>query len=179
MKRSLLRAITGLSLCLLSTAALAQRTNELQKGIRVRVTATNGASVVGAYLGFENDSMNVQEQGARALPRSMAMSDVSKIEVSEGNNRAMGGLIKAAIGLGIGAAAGAIVGAISYRAQSDSCPPGGGLDCGWGCFFVCSRGSAAGFVGALGGAAGLVVGGIYGLATGHESWTTVADPPKQ
>jgi hypothetical protein len=173
MRRSIILVICATFL--VSASGWAQRTNELQKGVRVRITHRNGANVVGAYLGFENDSVNVQEQGLQTLPRSMAMSDVSKIEVSNGSSRATGGLIKAAIGLGIGAAAGAVVGAVSYRSQTDKCSSGGGLDCGWGCFFVCSRSAAAGITGVLGGAAGFIVGGIYGLATGHESWSTVTD----
>lgn len=168
--------LLSFAICLSSTAVSAQRTNELQKGVRIRVTRIQGGRVVGTYLGLENDSVAFQEKGIQSLTRSLATTDLSKIEVSNGRNRALGALIKGAIGFGVGAAAGAVLGAISYSDQADTCPAGGGLDCGWGCFFVCSRGQAAGLVGALGGAAGLLVGGFYGLATGHESWTTVTAP---
>lgn len=72
-----------------------------------------------------------------------------------------GALIKGAMGLGIGIASGALLGAASYSERSPSC------------FFDCSRGQAAAFGGMLGGASGLVIGTIVGVATGRERWTAI------
>jgi len=160
---------------LVSTSGWAQRANEMDKGVRVRVTRIEGSRVVGAYLGSDADSISLRDEHARTGRQSVALSDVSKIEVSNERRRGKNALVKGAIGLGMGAISGAILGAITYsEPQPPSC---NGLDCGWGCLFLCSREATAGFAGALGGAAGLLAGTFYRLATGREVWTAVSDGP--
>ena len=180
MNRSFLRAIALVAVALASSIANAQRVNELATGVRVRLTPAHGHRLVGALAAAPGDSLSVMVQNSPPLVRSAVASDVKKVEVSNGKSRAQGALIQGAIGLGIGAVSGAILGAATYSDPSQSTcntqSDYGFLGCGsdW-CLFVCSRGQAAGLGGVLGGFSGLVIGTIVGIATGHESWTTV--PP--
>jgi hypothetical protein len=169
MKRSLILVICASLVA--STSASAQRASELQEGVRVRVTRSHGRSVVGTYLGAEMDSVRVLQEG-HERPQRLPAGDVSKIEVSRGRSRAKGALIKGLIGLGIGAVSGAIVGAATYS-DSDSTVCNADFGCGPAfCILICSKSQAAGLVGTIGAAAGLVIGTITGVVTGQEQWQT-------
>jgi hypothetical protein len=167
MKRLLVLAV--FAACLVSTRGSAQRPGELQEGVRVRVTRIHGGNLTGTYLGAGIDSVRILEEGHQRLQRLPA-SDVSRIEVSRGRSRAKGALIKGLIGLGVGAASGAILGAATYSDDNSTvCTPNLGCGPAW-CIFVCSKSQAAGVVGTLGGAVGLLIGIITGAITGQEQW---------
>ncbi len=156
----------------LASNADAQRVNQIQTGVRVRVTRTEGRPLIGSFIGVEGDSVRVMPEGASQAVRATAEREMTKIEVSGGRSRAKGALIKGLIGLGIGAVSGAILGAATYSDNNaTSCTPNFGCGPEW-CIFICSKSQAAGLVGVLGGSAGLVLGAVAGIATGQEQWDT-------
>lgn len=151
----------AIALCLTSTVVSAQRVTDIDKGVRVRITSSHGKTFSGSLVAASAESVTVLKDGAPVI-RTTPSSDIARLEVSTGRHRGMGALLKGAIGLGIGVAGGALLGAASYSERSPSC------------FFDCTRGQAAAFGASLGGVAGLVFGTIVGVATGHESWTAVS-----
>jgi hypothetical protein len=156
--------VFGAVLCLALTthAAGAQQAAELEKGVRVRVTVSNGDQLVGSLISGVGDSLRVMTDGSGRKVRSTLASNVRTIEVSRGQNRPKGALIDALIGLGIGATSGALLGAATYSDPDQT-----------SCFMVCSKTAAAGFVGGLGGVAGLLLGALAGAVAGREEWTPV------
>ena len=153
------RLIVAIAVCLVSATASGQRTPDLEKGVRIRVTQSNGHTLTGSFVATTRDSLTVIADGVSEM-RSTASREVTRIEVSKGRNRAQGAIIGGAIGLGIGVASGALLGA-SFSNNSG------------GCFFTCTRNQAAAFGASLAGGAGLLIGAIAGVATGHESWAAV------
>jgi hypothetical protein len=153
-----------------SQPANAQRINQIETGVRIRVTSTHRSALVGAFIGADSDSIRLMTDGSNQTVRSAPRTDISKIEVSRGRSRAKGALIKGLIGLGIGAASGAILGAATYSdGRASSCTSNFGCGEDW-CIIVCSKSQAAAFVGVFGGAAGLVIGSIAGAVSGEEQW---------
>lgn len=173
------RLVVTIALCLVSTAASAQRTTDLEKGVRVRITESHGHTVTGSFVASTSDSLTVIADGASAL-RSTPSGQITNVEVSTGRNRGQGAIIKGFRGLAIGIVSGAVIGAVSYsKPAPKTCTPSSndifGLGCALSnaCLFACSRKETAGIGGFLGGAAGLVIGTVVGIATGHESWTSI------
>jgi hypothetical protein len=153
-------------------SAEAQLATQLQDGVRVRVVRNNGKAVVGFINARTHDSISIIKPRRGAMPQSFSLGDISHVDVSRGRSRARGAMIKGAIGLGIGAVAGAFAGAATYT-EGSSCEPGPNNWCLFDCFIICSRTEAGAFGGVLGGSAGLLVGTIIGIATGWEQWQSV------
>jgi hypothetical protein len=154
------------------TRSDAQVASQLQEGIRVRVVKNNGKTTVGFLSARTPDSLSIIRAKGGALPQSFALNEISHIAVSRGSSRAKGALVKGAIGLGIGALAGGVIGAATYS-EGDGCQSGPNNWCLFDCFIVCSRSEAGLLAGTLGGAAGLLVGTVVGIATGWEHWQSV------
>jgi hypothetical protein len=150
----------------------AQVAAQLQEGIRVRVVKNNGKTTVGFFSARTPDSLSIIRAKVGSPPQSFALNEISQVAVSRGRSRAKGALVKGAIGLGIGALAGGVIGAATYS-EGDACQSGPNNWCLFDCFIVCSRSEAGIFAGALGGAAGLLVGAAVGIATGWEQWQSV------
>jgi hypothetical protein len=162
-----------LALASISHIADAQIAATLQSGVRVRIVPVNGKRIVGTVASATTDSVSLYSRGTRGSTLTFARSEVSTIQVSRGRSRVQGALIKGAIGLGIGAVSGALIGATTYSRDENTCTPSAGNWCLFGCLIVCSRGDAALFAGTLLGAGGLLVGTVTGVATGWEKWDTV------
>jgi hypothetical protein len=166
--------ICAVSVLAASQPASGQRFNQIQTGIRVRVTRIEGKALIGAFVGADGDSLRLMSDDAHAAVRSAATIDIRKVEVSRGRSRAKGALIGGLIGLGVGAASGAILGAATYSDNNSTvCTPDLGCGPAW-CVIICSKGQAAGFAGTLAGAAGLLIGSVAGAVSGREQWGPVA-----
>ena len=129
----------------------------LAAGTRVRVTAPaadlkNHVTIVSEVRG---DSVTV---GVRGGSRTVAVSDITSLQVSTGQRRRV--LVDAMLGFGIGAVTGAALGAASYEECED-----------WGCFLAPrNRGAAAAEGAVILGAAGVVTGAIVGLFHRTDIW---------
>jgi hypothetical protein len=135
-------------------------------GKRVRVT-TPGVPGRDRYAGrvvaVGPDSLTLQRDGAPA-PTAIPFTSITKVEVSRG--RRPNGWRGAALGLVGGAAAGAVVGLITYKKQRGECyflapctpdyRPAEGIDPGGGAI--------------LGATGGLIVGTIAGRFIRTEKW---------
>jgi hypothetical protein len=132
-------------------AAMAQRSGDLQEGARVRVVSAAGESRVGTVVGFTNDSVSVVYGNSGHRPTTMALSDATQIEVSDGVSRGEG----ATMGGVMGVFAGGFAGWASARLSDGNDQ----------------------FAQTLGTAAGAIVGGILGAtigaARGAEHWTSL------
>ena len=148
----------------------AQDANALRNGVRIEVTPLKGKSATGRLLLVRTDSLFYSPAGHSAVSMSqsgvssIALADVKSVRVSRGHNHLLGLLTKGLIGTAIGAGGGALFGAATWS-ESDT-----------GDFFLSSRNSSAAIFGFLGGAAGLVVGSIYGVTQGNERWESVPVP---
>lgn len=147
----------------------AQAANALRNGVRIEVTSVRGKSGTGRLMLLRSDSLfylpSENSVGSRSESvSSIALADVKSVRVSHGTNRLLGLLTKGLIGTAIGAGGGALFGAATWS-ESDR------VD-----FFLSTRKSSAAIFGLLGGATGLVIGSIYGVARGNEQWESVSLP---
>ena len=160
-------AIAALTVPSRSTSAQPARppsAGVLAVGARVRLTPANrspqfpdGARRIGVLRGAARDSLVVlwADGGEETLP----VAEVRRLDVSRGRQRAVWqGL---AIGLAAGAGTGAIIGAASYT--DDGCGE-------FGCLVDFGRNFHAGIGAAIGGAAGVLVGGTIGAVGRWERW---------
>lgn len=160
-----------LGLRVLATALLAPVVADAQApvvvaGARVRVTAPSIdlRRHVTTVVDVRGDSIVL---GVRDNSRSVALSDVTALEVSAGKHRRF--LRSTGMGLGIGAIVGAVVGAASY----EECVSTEFL----GCFLAPeSRAQSAIMGGAVLGAAGLLTGAVVGVVRRTDRWVSVDMP---
>ncbi len=160
-----------LGLMVLTTALLAPVVADAQApavaaGTRVRVTAPSIdlRRHVTTIVDVRGDSIVF---GVSNNSRSVALSDVTALEVSAGKHRRF--LRNAGLGLGIGAIVGAVVGAATY----EECVPTEFLDC-----FLAdeSRGQSAVTGGVVLGAVGLLTGAVVGVLRRTDRWVSVDMP---
>ena len=156
MRRSLIVAASLLLIGSVPNVVLAQRVSELKEGMRIKTVPLHGKARAGIATSVRRDSVDVLYSDA-AQPVPVALKDLSRIDASTGVSHSRGALKGGFLGLGIGLAAGAIVGV--------ALPPD---DC-----FVCSRSLNAVVGGILGGSAGLLIGVVGGASQGSEGWRTV------
>jgi len=139
----------------------AQTPARLESGARVRLVAP--AIPVGEQIvrieGTANDTLVFRSE-RYPVTRSLALSEISSVDVSLGQRRrtARGALI----GLGTGVMAGAIVGYMTF----EPCE-------GWCMFEPTTAGGSAAWGGLGGGLLGLVAGTTIGFLTKTERWQRV------
>lgn len=168
-----LRYAVGTTLLLAASHAAAQRpaTDTLPvAGARVRVSAPPSRRVVGTVLAYRADTLLLgRPNRSAAETTAVPLAAVRRLEVSVGKRRRL--LKGALVGLTGGAAAGALLGAVTYSDAPSRCYRGGeevpcfiSLDFG--------RGFSAMAGGVLVGAAGLVIGLAVG-ARRVDRWEAV------
>ena len=140
---------------LLPLASNAQESSNLRVGARVRVFGAHNKTSKGFITRLDADSMTYSSSKGEW---TVARSDMSRVQVGK-LNRPLGAIKYSLMGLGIGAAAGAVIGAVTYDGSCD--------------FFVCSAGAAAAWAGAATGVLGFGVGILGGAIAGHEQWREV------
>jgi hypothetical protein len=133
-------------------------------GSRVRIAAPvfGSKKQVGTVVSVTRDTL-VLRQGATTANRSVAVSDITAMEVSKGtySRKAKGALW----GLLIGAGTGAALGYISYQ-EPEPCQD---FSCFGTIFGPGSKGGSAAWGAAAGGVLGAVVGTLVGMRP-TESW---------
>lgn len=164
-------AVAATLIAIVPVPSEAQFVTQLQDGLRVRIVRNNGKATVGFISARTNDSLTIIGAKGRAPVQTFSLSDVSHVDISRGKSRAKGAALKGLMGLGVGALAGGLLGAVTYT--DAECEPGPDNWCLFDCLVVCSRGQAAIFAGALGSGAGLLIGTAIGIATGWERWEAV------
>jgi hypothetical protein len=154
----MLRAFTLVLSTLLAVPTLRAQVATVGERVRITTPSQRGAyRYVGRVSGVTHDSLIVQ--GADAGTRSVAITDISALEVSNGvrGNGRRGMLYGSLIGIGLGGA----LGAATYKkpdcAGSFLCPSGPGLDITAGAL--------------LGGVVGFAAGGLWGAAHPTERWS--------
>jgi hypothetical protein len=135
-------------------------------GARVRLTApgTGFKEHVTTVTDVRGDSIVF---GAPHESRSMALTDMTALDVSTGTRRHF--WRGAGIGLGLGAVTGVALGAATYK----KCVPQHFLDC---LLEPESAGQAAAFGGFVLGGVGLVAGAVIGALNRTDRWTSVDLP---
>ena len=160
-----------LVLMVLATAFLAPVVADAQApavvaGTRVRVTAPSIAlrRHVTTILDVRDDSIVF---GVSDDSRSVALSDVTALEVSTGKHRRF--LRNAGLGLGIGVIVGAVAGAATYEECVSTEL--------FGCLFVPESRAQSAAEGAIGlGAVGLLAGAVVGVLRRTDRWVSVDTP---
>lgn len=148
-----------LVLVVLPVTASSQRADYLQDGARVRLVPERGRTIVGTATLITSDSMSILAPGSSQSVR-VGLRDATRVEVSTGVNRAKGALIYGLVGLGLGAAGGAALGAATPNNSS-------------GCFPMCGRGASAYIGGVVLGLIGGIGGVVGGASKGWEGWRAV------
>ena len=157
------RLIAALLLIQLSAPAVlagqaAVPTTLLRPGARIRITQA-GENPRVAILVAQN-SEEIVVQGPRgANDDAVPLDRITQLEVSTGRHRNV--LRGLALGVGIGGAAGLILGAAAYEPCTGMC-----------IMAPKDRGESAALGGVVLGTLGLVVGGLVGLAS-HDTWQRV------
>jgi len=162
------RSIVAITVAAMSLAALplsAQQAARLETGVRVRITNAEGHKVIGTVAALDADTVRVARESTGYIDSTPA-SEIRTIEISRGTNRPLGTAKRGLEGLALGFVTGAVLGGLAYGSGSE----------GSSCLIICSRGAAMGFVGSIGGAAGLVIGAVAGAVTGEEQWITASRP---
>jgi hypothetical protein len=157
---SVLVALMALSLAASRGLAQPQRT-DLETGARVRLTSPTLRSdqQVVRIVSLTSDTVAFRSDQNPTI-RSLALNDISAVEVSLGERRRTGQ--GAIIGFLAGAAIGGVLG---YTIADESCVP-----TVFGCGEIFSPGESAGVLGLVGGAAGLLVGTTMGWFAKSERW---------
>jgi hypothetical protein len=156
---------TQWTLCalLLCSAATAGRAEAQQPGDTVRVTMENGPRTAGRLERIDAETLVLV--GRDSVRRVVPRGEVRRLDVAHGRtSHARAVLRSAAVGMVIGAATGATVGALTY---SDECPPSSSLCLDFG------RGFDAYIGGFIGGAMGALGGGVIGAARDRTEWVRV------
>lgn len=163
-----MRAVSILLFALLLFSApnngSAQAVSDLQSGVRVRVETRSAGKIVGTLSSATADSIRVVRNGET---RAFALSETQSVAQSPGPSSARG-MVRTGIASGlIGAAAGAGIGAMTFK----PCESKGVYNCA---YVPNSRPRATVFGAAAFGVSSLVIGGIVGAIKGSDSWTLVA-----
>ena len=143
------------------SSVVAQTPVRLESGARVRLVAP--AIPVGEQIvrieGTANDTLVFRSEGY-PVTRSLALSEISSVDVSLGQRRrtARGALM----GLGTGVLVGAVVGYMTFEPCEGFCM-----------FEPTTAGGNAAWVGLGGGLLGLVAGTTVGFLTKSERWQRV------
>ncbi len=167
--RALVAAAAGLALAAPARAQVPAE--QLRVGDRVRIEiGPNGPQRTGRFLALDQDSLVVHLDGRAGPIVHVPWSLVSRAWVSAGRSRnplrAMG------IGLALGFVTGIALGAVAEGDSGGGCTPPDTPICP-------NLSGIAVFGGAvLGSAAGLVVGGVIGLATTHDKWERLKLPAR-
>jgi hypothetical protein len=146
-----------------STAVHAQvREPEIPPGARVRVSAPalSQRAVIGRYEGLNADSLSLMPVRTGSLMR-IPLSQISRLELSDGRNRAGGATVGALLGFGVSVAGGFLCLAVCPTSPGSGAnlAPVGGLFLG---IFV-----------------GLPVGGAIGATVfARERWRPIPAPPE-
>ncbi|MFN8572151.1 MAG: hypothetical protein U0132_08845 [Gemmatimonadaceae bacterium] len=154
MSRMLLASLCAAVLTLSTGTARAQL-DELHPGARVRLRAPTqiAGRTTGTVLTRSADSISFGVENGG--PITVAIANITALDVSRGKNR-LRGLAKGALwGFGVGL----VLGAVSY--EEGSCDG-----------YICDRGQSAAFA-AMGGA---MVGAPIGAVIGSEKWQSVKLP---
>jgi hypothetical protein len=144
--------------------------DSLPIGARVRgFTATGGVSIDGFVRGTSTDTIRVGECKACDPGTTIPLSTLRYLQVERRRHRIEGGRVAVYMGIGLfaGALAGAAAGGI-YAVHETHDPKCGDL-CGLSVL-------AVPYWGAIGGAAGVVTGGIVGLSHHESYWVGVRLP---
>lgn len=151
----------AVSILLMVPAIAETQSATLAPGARVRLTSPSHdfKRHVTTVTDVRGDSIVV---GVRGSSRTIALTDVTALEVSTGKQRQF--FRNAALGLGIGALTGAVIGAVSY----EEC-----VDCWFG---PQSAAQEAALGAVLLGTAGLVTGAIVGGFHRTDRWAPVRMP---
>jgi hypothetical protein len=148
---------------LLPASGFSQSASDLRVGTRARVVTESGTRHTGTLASVSENAITLVPKNQNENSVALSMTQISRVQVSVGRNRARGALIDGLIGLGAGAVGGAVLGAITFEEKTP-------------CSMVCfNRGESAFLAGILGGGAGLIVGTIAGAVTGREKWVDI--PP--
>ena len=153
------RLIAVLSLLLVAAGPLAGQVTapaRVQPGARVRVTRVDDRAQVATVIERSADTLLLRWASSETVV-AVPMSEISRLEVRTGQHRHV--LKGMALGTGIGFAAGALLGAVSYSPCKGFC-------------VIDDEGGAAALGGVLVGTLGLVVGTIAGLSS-HDTWQHV------
>jgi hypothetical protein len=152
------RAFAILLTTLLAVSTLHAQVASVGERVRITTPSQHGAyRFVGRVSGVTHDSLTVQ--GPDAGTRSVAIADITALEVSNGvrGNGRRGMLYGSLIGIGLGGA----LGAATYKKPDCTgtflCPSGPGLDITAGAL--------------LGGVVGVTVGGLWGASHPSDRWT--------
>ncbi|MFL5593135.1 MAG: hypothetical protein ACJ785_00810 [Gemmatimonadaceae bacterium] len=154
----------ALAVAVLGGATARAQQAELREGARVRLITSSLKTdqQVARVVSTGNDSI-VFRSDAYPVTRSLALSEIERIDVSQGRRRLT--VEGAVIGLGAGVALGATLGALSYT-------PCEGL-----CFMGTSRGETATIVAAMLGSIGVATGAIIGASRETEAWKPITVHP--
>lgn len=154
--RSMLSLILFVGSLVLPATTIAQSSAELHVGARVRLVPVGGTAMIGRVTSLPTDSIGFLQSKFGGAPRMFNVAEVSHVQLSAGRNRGRGALKYGLLGLGLGVAAGAIVGAAAYQEGDDF-----------------TRSGTAVVGGAFFGSLGLIVGAVTGAARGSERWVEV------
>jgi hypothetical protein len=143
------------------STAIAQQGVQLESGARVRHVSSKlpAEQQVVRIVSTVNDTVVFRPERYPGT-RSLSLSEISAVDVSDGQRRNM--LRGAMIGLAAGAGVGAIVGYATYEPCEGFC-----------IFGPSSPEGAAGWGGAAGGVMGLLVGTTIGFFVQSEKWRRV------
>jgi hypothetical protein len=135
----------------------------LASGARVRITNAGSEPRIATVVARQGDTLLVRwPEFASAV--AVPLAEISRLEVSTGRHR------RVLKGMALGTAAGGVTGALLGAASYEPCESTEFM----GCFLSPeSRMQSAAFGGVVGGALGLVVGSLAGLAR-HENWKRVS-----
>lgn len=149
------RAFAALVVGLLCASPVAAQFTALDAGARVRVTSPQDGlkREIATVVGVRGDSLAVT---GRSGSRTIAFSNVTSLEVSRGRRSMF--MRDTALGFGVGALAGAVIGVVSYEECTE-------------CWFGPSSVSESAMMGgAVLGAMGLVAGALVGVFDRAERW---------
>src|SRR6476620_2871537 len=108
--RLLSRSLILLALVSIPATATSQRMDQIQDGARVRLVSRQGKTTIGTAILIASDSIDIKYLESGQTGR-FALRDLAGVEVSAGVSHVKGAFIYGVIGLAIGAAAGAAIGA--------------------------------------------------------------------
>ena len=128
-------------------------------GTRVRITVPGEARRVGTVVAIVGDTLVAQWE--RGGARGVALSQLSRLEVSRGRHRRP--WRGAGLGLALGATVGAVVGAATYE----------GCEGRANCMELGGPGTNAVAAALVIGVAGAAVGGVLGASRPTEAWRSV------
>lgn len=153
-----------LALALVQAAVCTAQQADLAAGTRVRLVTPSlqADHQLARIVSADKDSI-VFRSDAYPVTRSLAVSDIERIDVSGGSHRQTGR--GALMGLAIGGGTGIVLGLATYE------------PCTSWCFGPSSRGESAALAGGVLGIIGAVTGGLIGAFHKKEEWKPLAVKP--